>query len=196
MLLRAHRESCAAGQPQQRPVQAKSGPSRGVSAREMLSRASKSFVSLRITGYPGDMQAVSSFLWHLCSCFGVLLHLLGYALSFSWALLLPRAVTATQLVAIQSRLAAELDRFSVRRTRHSQFIGTLRRELLAHVIVVNQRHLERLLGEHLDHHYHTARPHQGLSGETPVPQAPPGEGELISVPVVGGLHHRYYRAAA
>jgi hypothetical protein len=142
------------------------------------------------------MQAVSSFLWHLCSCFGVLLHLLGYALSFCWALLLPRAVTATQLVAIQSRLAAELDRFSVRRTRHSQFIRTLRRELLDHVIVLNQAHLERLLREFIEDYYHTARPHQGLAGETPVPQAPPGEGELISVPVVGGLHHRYYRAAA
>ena len=45
-------------------------------------------------------------------------------------------------------------------------------------------------------HYHIARPHQGLAGETPVPQAPPGKGELISVPVLGGLHHRYYRAAA
>jgi transposase InsO family protein len=105
-------------------------------------------------------------------------------------------VTATQLVAIQSRLAAELDRFSVRRTRHSQFIRTLRRELLDHVIVLNQAHLERLLREFIEDYYHTARPHQGLAGETPVPQAPPGEGELISVPVVGGLHHRYYRAAA
>ncbi len=77
-----------------------------------------------------------------------------------------------------------------------RMIGTLRRELLDHVIVLNQRHLERLLREYLEQYYHVARPHQGLKGETPVPQAPPGEGELISVPVLGGLHHRYYRAAA
>jgi len=106
------------------------------------------------------MQAVSSFLWHLCSCFGVLLQLLRYALSFCWALLLPWGVTA------------------------------------AHVIVLNQAHLERLLKEFIENYYHPARPHQGLAGETPVPQAPPGEGELISVPVLGGLHHRYCRAAA
>jgi transposase InsO family protein len=77
-----------------------------------------------------------------------------------------------------------------------RFIGTLRRELLDHVIVLNQAHLERLLKEFIENYYHPARPHQGLAGETPVPQAPPGRAELISVPVVGGLHHRYYRAAA
>ena len=77
-----------------------------------------------------------------------------------------------------------------------RMIGTVRRELLHLVIVLSQGHLERLLREYLEHYYHTARPHQGLAGETPVPQAPGGEGELISMPVVGGLHHRYYRAAA
>ena len=75
-------------------------------------------------------------------------------------------------------------------------IGMLRRELLDHVIALNQAHLERLLKEFIEAYYHTARPHQGLAGETPRPQVPPGKGELISVPVVGGLHHRYYRAVA
>ena len=60
----------------------------------------------------------------------------------------------------------------------------------------NQRHLERLLGEYLDQYYHTARPHQGLGGETPSLAVLEGNGELISVPVVGGLHHRCYRATA
>jgi len=77
-----------------------------------------------------------------------------------------------------------------------RFIGTLRRELLDHVIVLNQAHLERLLREFIHDYYHIARPHQGLSGETPRPQAPPGEGDLVSVPVLGGLHHRYWRAVA
>jgi len=77
-----------------------------------------------------------------------------------------------------------------------RFIGTLRRELLDHVIVLNQDHLERPLKEFIEDHYHPTRPHQGLRGETPVPQGPPGVGELISVPVVGGLHHGCCRAAA
>jgi len=75
-------------------------------------------------------------------------------------------------------------------------IGTLRRELLDHVIALNQRHLERLLREYLEYYYHPARPHQGLGGETPVQGSLQGEGKLISVPVVGGLHHRYFRTAA
>ncbi len=73
---------------------------------------------------------------------------------------------------------------------------TLRRELLDHIIVLNQRHLERLLREYLEQYYHTARPHQGLGGETPAREPREGEGELVSVPVVGGLHHRYLRQAA
>ena len=77
-----------------------------------------------------------------------------------------------------------------------RMIGTLRRELLSHVIVLNQQRLERLLRHYLEQYYHTARPHQGLGGETPVQEAVSGDGELISVPVAGGLHHRYYRAAA
>jgi len=77
-----------------------------------------------------------------------------------------------------------------------RMIGTLRRELLHHVIVLSQGHLERLLREYLDQYYHTARPHQGLGGETPTMALLDGGGELVSVPVVGGLHHRYYRVAA
>ncbi len=77
-----------------------------------------------------------------------------------------------------------------------RFIGTLRRELLDHVIVVNQRHLERLLQKYLEEYYHPARPHRGLDGQTPVPSPCAGKGQLISVPVVGGLHHRYWRTAA
>ena len=79
-------------------------------------------------------------------------------------------------------------------------IGTLRRELLNHVIVLGQWHLERLLREYLEDYYHTARPHQGLGGETPIPleEASTGAGgaELRAIPVVGGLHHRYQRRAA
>jgi len=77
-----------------------------------------------------------------------------------------------------------------------RMIGTLRRELLDHVIVLNQSHLERLLREYLTQYYHPARPHQGLGGETPAQETLSGEGDLIAVPVLGGLHHRYYRAAA
>jgi transposase InsO family protein len=81
-----------------------------------------------------------------------------------------------------------------------RYIGTLRREMLDHVIVLSQRHLERLLREFIEDYYHIARPHQGLNGDTPVSQTKRpqilGPSKLISVPVLGGLHHRYVRVAA
>ena len=77
--------------------------------------------------------------------------------------------------------------------------GTLRRELLDHVIVLNEEHLKRLLKEFMEEYYHRARPHQGLHGDTPIASAKPepaGDGSrLVSIPVVGGLHHRYMRVA-
>ena len=81
-----------------------------------------------------------------------------------------------------------------------RFFGSLRREMLDHVIVLNQRHLERLLTEFVEKYYHTERPHQGLHGETPIPRGKPpefsGPTRLISTPVLGGLHHCYQRIAA
>ena len=81
-----------------------------------------------------------------------------------------------------------------------RFIGTLRRELLDHVIVLSQSRLDRLLREYIDEYYHVARPHQGLDRDTPVPQEKTelvaGPTKLISTPVIGGLHHRYVRVAA
>ena len=69
-----------------------------------------------------------------------------------------------------------------------------------HVIVFSQSHLERLLREFIEEYYHVARPHQGLYGETPVLQTKQpqilGPSKLISIPVLGGLHHRYIRIAA
>ena len=82
-----------------------------------------------------------------------------------------------------------------------RFVGTLRRELLDHVIVLGQGHLERLLREFIEAYYPPARPHQGLDGDTPIPQPPadapiPGPTKLIATPILGGLHHRYHRVAA
>jgi len=81
-----------------------------------------------------------------------------------------------------------------------RFVGTLRRELFDHVIVLSQRHCERLLREFIHDYCHVARPHQGLDGETPIPRerGPTIDGatKLVSIPVLGALHHRYERLAA
>jgi transposase InsO family protein len=77
-----------------------------------------------------------------------------------------------------------------------RLIGTLRRELLDHVIVLGERHLMRLLSSFFAY-YHEARCHQSLDGNAPEPRAvePPERGAVVSIPMVGGLHHVYRRAA-
>ncbi len=76
-------------------------------------------------------------------------------------------------------------------------IGTLRRECLDHLIVLNERHLLRLLREYV-RHYNAKRPHRTLALDAPdgrPPQAVPESGRLVSHPVLGGLHHEYEWAA-
>jgi transposase InsO family protein len=77
-----------------------------------------------------------------------------------------------------------------------RMIGSIRRELLDHVIVLNERHLRRLLSSYLEY-YHHSRPHRGLGHNAPEPRAvePPERGRVVAEPMVGGLPHRYRRCA-
>ena len=71
-------------------------------------------------------------------------------------------------------------------------IGSIRRECLDHVIILNEAHLKRILTDHFEY-YHLARPHR--NSPTPREVEAPSQGEVVSIPQVGGLHHRYSRAA-
>ncbi len=76
-------------------------------------------------------------------------------------------------------------------------IGTIRRELLDHVIVLNEGHLRRRLHSYL-RYYHRSRTHLALDKDAPEPRTiePPEHGRVVALPQVGGLHHRYVRRAA
>ena len=78
-----------------------------------------------------------------------------------------------------------------------RLVGTLRRELLDHVIVLGQRHLLCLVRAHVAY-YNQDRPHMSLEGEAPITRAieTPSSGRVVALPRVGGLHHRYARRAA
>ena len=73
-------------------------------------------------------------------------------------------------------------------------IGTLRRELLNHIIVFNDVQLNRLLREYVDY-YHEDRGHLALAKDTPnhraIDKKPSREAQVIALSRVGGLHHRY-----
>ena len=75
-------------------------------------------------------------------------------------------------------------------------IGTLRRECTDHLIVLSEAHLERLLREYVEY-YNAQRTHLSLEQNAPCPRAPstaPAQ-DLVGMPVLGGLHHTYRRAA-
>jgi transposase InsO family protein len=80
-----------------------------------------------------------------------------------------------------------------------RWVGTVRRELLDHVVVINERQLRRLLCEYVEY-YNEERVHTEL-GDSPggraVQEKASGSSRLIALPRVGGLHHRYeWREAA
>ncbi len=76
-----------------------------------------------------------------------------------------------------------------------RWVGSCRRDLLDHVIVLDDRHLKRLLSEYISY-YHDDRTHLGLSKETPGGRVRSlARGRVVSHDRLGGLHHRYDRAA-
>ena len=78
-----------------------------------------------------------------------------------------------------------------------RLIGTVRRECLDQLIILNAAHLHRILTRFFDY-YHQVRPHRSLDHDAPVsrPVEGPEQGQVIELPVLGGLHHQYSRRAA
>ncbi len=81
-----------------------------------------------------------------------------------------------------------------------RWIGSLRRELLDRTIIWNQRQLERLVVDYIDH-YNTHRPHRSLdqrpphaTDETPA-NAPPPQPHVVRSTRCDGLIHEYRNAA-
>ena len=75
-----------------------------------------------------------------------------------------------------------------------RFLGSLRRECLDHVLVLDARQFQRVVAEYVRYH-NAVRPHQGIHQQTQVPAERPAEGNIVALPVLGGLHHEYRRAA-
>lgn len=76
-----------------------------------------------------------------------------------------------------------------------RWVESCRRDLLGQVIALNERHLRRLLAEYISY-YHDDRTHLGLGKHTPGGRSPSlPHGRVITRARLGGLHHRYDRAA-
>jgi transposase InsO family protein len=80
-----------------------------------------------------------------------------------------------------------------------RFLGSVRRECLDHILVLGETHLRRVLREYVAY-FNQDRPHQGIRQRIPGDAAVPpvqagGVGNVRALPVLGGLHHAYRRAA-
>jgi len=80
-----------------------------------------------------------------------------------------------------------------------RFLGGVRRECLDHFLILHEKQLYRLLKAYVLY-FNQARPHQGIQQQLPEPPVPAlalqnQNDKVISVAIVGGLHHDYRRAA-
>jgi len=72
--------------------------------------------------------------------------------------------------------------------------GSIRREALDHFLLFSEKQIRKIIREYVDYHNHQ-RPHQGI-GKIPDSNQEPGVGDIQKDPVLGGLHHTYYRSSA
>jgi hypothetical protein len=78
-----------------------------------------------------------------------------------------------------------------------RWIGSLRRELLDRILILNARHLRRVLAEYEDH-FNTHRPHRSLDQAAPLRALPQPEKADIKITRrdrLGGVIHEYQQVA-
>jgi transposase InsO family protein len=73
-------------------------------------------------------------------------------------------------------------------------IGTIRREALDHFLLFSERQIRNVVSEYIGY-YNRYRPHQGV-GCIPTGGKSAGEGKIVKLPILSGLHHNYYRSSA
>ena len=73
-----------------------------------------------------------------------------------------------------------------------RLIGSIRRECLDHIIVLDEEHLRRILKNYADY-YNGMRTHRSLNKDAPVSRQVQRSGVINSRAILGGLHRQYVR---
>jgi Integrase core domain len=73
-----------------------------------------------------------------------------------------------------------------------RLIGSIRRECLDYLVVINEGHLRRILAAYA-YYYNDARTHLALNKNTPAERVVQRAGSITRVPHLGGLHHSFVR---
>jgi len=118
---------------------------------------------------------------------------------------IPRHLIFDRVTNFNNEVVNAVESFGIRPKRTSfrspwqngvaeRWVGNCTRDLLDHVIVLNERHLKRLMNEYV-RYYHDDRTHLALEQETPACRAATKPSDapcgVISMTRLGGLHHRY-----
>jgi transposase InsO family protein len=74
-------------------------------------------------------------------------------------------------------------------------IGSIKRECMDHVILLNENHLRNILTAYISY-YNKYRTHLGINKDSPEGRPIQTEGTIYKVPAVNGLHNIYFRKAA
>ena len=80
-----------------------------------------------------------------------------------------------------------------------RFLGSVKRECLDHFLILHEKQLHHLLKDYILY-FNQARPHQGIQQQLPEPAQEAlalrnQDDKVVSVAILGGLHHDYRRAA-
>jgi hypothetical protein len=107
-----------------------------------------------------------------------------------YGLEVPAALRALQITGMQTSIQSPWQNGVAER-----WVGSCRRDLLDHIIALNERHLKRLLADYI-RYYHDDRTHLGLRKQTPGGRVrSAAQCRIVAHERLGGLHHRYDQAA-
>lgn len=140
---------------------------------------------------PGTPPAVGSFSsYERPSLISPLPDFSSLITTRSCGLQVPAAIRSMDMACVRTSLQSPWQNGVAER-----WVGSCRRDVLDHVIALNEHHLKRLLSEYI-RYYHDDRTHLGLNKETPGGRVRSAAwGPVVSYARLGGLHHRYNRAA-
>ena len=151
-----------------------------------IDRGSRNVVHVRVTRHPTD-EWIAQQLREATSFGGRPRYLIRDTDSTDGSLL-ARVVATSRIEILRTPVRAPRSNAICER-----FLGSVRRECVDHVLIVHDRHLQRVLQEDVDDVNH-ARPQQGIDQAIPgisqrQPDVAQGSQTIVSLPIVGGLHH-------
>jgi putative transposase len=154
----------------------------------LISHDRRRILHFNVTRYPTSswivQQLREAFPYQSTSKFLIYDHDAKYGLE------VPAAIRSMTIGCVQTSIQSPWQNGVAER-----WVGSCRRDLLDQIIPLNERHLKRLVFDYVSY-YHDDRTHLGLGKKTPGGRAiSVGSGRMISRRRLGGLHHRYDRAA-